>query len=72
MELTIQQTSELKKELISAYKKAGLNNCLGSVEKTVEELFELRNEMVKKEMMKNAINTELLKCGSDTVKFRPR
>ena len=64
MELTIQQAFELKKELISAYKEAGFNNCLGSVEKTVEELFELRNEMVKKEMMENAINLELFKCGS--------
>ncbi len=67
MELSNQQVSELKKELIDAYKNAGKKNCLGSVEKTVEELFELRNDMVKKEV----INFKGMSFN-ETVKFRPR
>lgn len=48
--LSKQQVSELKKELIDAYKNAGFKNCIGSVEKVVDELFELRSkEEIKKD-----------------------
>lgn len=35
-----EQLIELKKKLIDTYKKRGFKNCIGSVERTVEELFE--------------------------------
>lgn len=55
MELTKQQVSDLKKSLIESYKKAGLKNCLGSVEKVVNELFDCMQSPVL------PVDTEVIK-----------
>jgi len=62
MELSKQQVSELKQELIEAYKAEGFKNCIGSVEKIVEELFELRRkDKIKKDWKYSSFNSTMRK-----------
>jgi len=45
------EIEELKKELIDAYKLAGFKNCLGSVEKIVNELFYYRERQFSEKVL---------------------
>jgi len=64
-------------ELITAYHRANLKNCLGSVEKTINELFELRDIMIKEELKeqlekttKQSITNVDSFLNKDTIKFK--
>jgi len=54
--LTPDQVDRLKQELVDAATNAGWRNCLGSVKNTVDELFDLRGQMIKEELRKQLEN----------------